>query len=221
MALKIIVYSFGNHCAYSINVPFGVGTRFLTNCSFVYFVPVPSSFVFQLSNVYPVFVNLFDVSFCSTSYTKLWSSIVPVPVFSLNITVYVFTVFSAIAVNSTFCFGIITVVCGFSGLYGAPKSDGVSVVDVPVVPAIPDVSVEVIFHFLNLFVYPSTLSSTASIVTVSPHLYFVFIFVFDCSNTFSPFFDVILLLVPVESPVDFTSPMFSPANVVSVYLSLA
>ena len=123
--LNITKYSFGFHCAYKFTVPFGVPVKFLTTCLSSYLVPVPSSCVFQLSNVYPVFVNEFGVMLCSTSYVNCWFVIFPVPVFSLNTTVYVFAVFSAVAVNVTSCFGIVIVVSDFPELYNVPKSTDV------------------------------------------------------------------------------------------------
>ena len=109
-----------------------------------------------------------------------------------------FAVFVAVASIATSSSGICIIVSCFVLSYFSPKLAPVSVC-----------------HFSNVYVYPSTSCfGVAVIVILSPYLYFVSIFVFDCVNL------SLSVLVPVDIPFDVTCSIFSPAVVVNVYLAL-
>ena len=108
--LKLILYVFAVHCAYKFTIPFAVCVKFSTSCPLLYDVPVPSCFVFQFLNVYPILVYLFSDSLAVVLYSNFEFSIVPVVVsvgaFWLYITVYLF--FVQIAYRVIVPFGVVT-----------------------------------------------------------------------------------------------------------------
>ena len=96
-ASNLILYEFAVHCAYRFILPLFVSTKLFTLFLFVYFVPVPSFFIFQLLNVYPALVNAFAVNVFAVPYVIDKSDISPLAsvAFLLNFIVYLFAVHTA------------------------------------------------------------------------------------------------------------------------------
>ncbi len=110
---NVTVYSFAAHTAYNVTVSSSVAVNVLMLASSSYST-LPLAVVDQPANVYPVFVNAFAVKIVATSYVQSIPSIVPVPLFALNATLYLCAIHTAYNVYVPF---VTSFVISASSLY--------------------------------------------------------------------------------------------------------
>ena len=154
-----------SHIAYIVIISSLIVVKFSICFSFSY-TTLPVALVAHPLNVYPVFVNVFSLNFCATSYVNTCFAIVPFPLFASNTIVYVFAVLLAVAVNVRFSAGIIISVCFFVLSYSVPK-----------------LAIDVVSHPVYSYVYPCSDSIVAFISAVAPHFTSFVIVIGDVLST--------------------------------------